>query len=123
MLSFGDVAVVVSDAKKAAAWWRGKIGLEVRDDDGHWVTVAAKESDTLIHLCESKPLEKGNTGIGFLAKDVLKAAKETRSEGRQVHEARAEDLVGRVRDVRGPGRERILDQRGMTAAFVATASP
>ena len=81
MLSFGDVAVVVSDAKKAAAWWRGKIGLEVRDDDGHWVTVAAKGSDTLIHLCESKPLEKGNTGIGFLAKDVLKARKELEAKG------------------------------------------
>ena len=81
MLTFGDVAVVVSDAKKAATWWREKLGFEVRDNDGHWVTVAAKGSETLLHLCETKPLEKGNTGIGFLAKDVIAEAKALEAKG------------------------------------------
>ncbi len=81
MLKFGDVAVVVSDAQKAAVWWREKLGFEVRDNEGHWVTVAPQGSDALIHLCETTPREKGNTGIGFLAKDVMKAAKELESKG------------------------------------------
>jgi len=81
MLTFGDVAVVVSDAKKAATWWREKLGFEIRDNEGHWVTVAAKGSETLLHLCETKPLEKGNTGIGFLAKDVIAEAKALEAKG------------------------------------------
>ena len=50
-------------------------------DSMHWVTVAAKGSETLLHLCETKPLEKGNTGIGFLAKDVIAEAKALEAKG------------------------------------------
>src|SRR2546428_9649265 len=81
MLTFGDVAVVVSDAKKAATWWREKLGFEIRDNEGHWVTVAAKGSEPLLHLCETKPPEKGNTGIGVLAKDLIPEAKGLEAKG------------------------------------------
>src|SRR5438128_2702649 len=70
MIVFGDVAVVVKDATASARWWKEKLGFEVRDEDGHWVTVAAPGSDTLLHLCANGQHEEGNTGIGFLVDDV-----------------------------------------------------
>lgn len=66
----GDVAVVVSDAKASAAWWKEKCGFEIRDNAGHWVTVAPRGSEVVIHLCETGAHEEGNTGIGFFVDDV-----------------------------------------------------
>jgi predicted enzyme related to lactoylglutathione lyase len=76
-----DVAVVVSDGKKAAEWYREKLGLEVRDTHGHWITVAPKGSDVVLHLCEQEPLEPGNTGIAFAVEDLDKAYEEMISKG------------------------------------------
>ena len=74
--SIVDVAVVVSDPKKSAEWYKEKLGLEVRENEDHWVTVAPKGSDVVLHLCQSKPLEPGNTGIAFRVEDLDKAYKE-----------------------------------------------
>lgn len=69
---WGDVAVVVADAKASAKWWK-KLGFEVRDNAGHWVTVApAGSTGIVLHLCagEGYAAEKGNTGIGFYVDDL-----------------------------------------------------
>ncbi len=63
-----SVAVTVSDAKKAARWYRDKLGLEVSEED-HWVTARVKGSESKLHLCETD-LEPGNTGICFYSDDV-----------------------------------------------------
>jgi len=76
-----DVAVVVSNAKKSADWYKENLGLEVRDSEGHWLTVAPKGSNVLLHLCETKPLEKGNTGIAFTVDDLDKAYREMSGKG------------------------------------------
>jgi uncharacterized glyoxalase superfamily protein PhnB len=63
-----SVAVMVSDAKKAAAWYKEKLDFET-SIEGHWVTAGPKDSSWKIHLCEGE-LEPGNTGIGFYTDDV-----------------------------------------------------
>ena len=79
--SIMDVAVVVSDGKKSAQWYKEKLGLEVRDGEGHWITVGPKGSNVLLHLCETTPPEKGNTGIAFLVNDLDKTYKELSGNG------------------------------------------
>jgi len=79
--SIVDVAVVVSDANKSAEWYEEKLGFEVRDKQGHWVTVAPKGSNVVLHLCETKPLEQGNTGIAFDVDDLDKAYRELSAKG------------------------------------------
>ncbi|GEM_PF-960979 len=81
MIVFGDVAVVVSDGKAAAKWWKEKLGFEVRDDEGHWITVAAPGSSTLLHLCANGTHEEGNTGIGFVVDDVAATEKAWATKG------------------------------------------
>ena len=76
-----DVAVVVSDESKSAEWYKEKLGLEIRERQDHWVTVAPKGSDVVLHLCKTTPLEQGNTGIAFRADDLDKAYKEMSSKG------------------------------------------
>ena len=76
-----DIAVVVSNANKSAEWYKEKLGMEIRDKEGHWVTVAPKGSDVVLHLCESKQLEKGNTGIALRVDDLDKAYKEMTAKG------------------------------------------
>lgn len=71
----GDIAVVVSDAKASARWWKGKCGFEIRDNVGHWITVAPPGASVVIHLCgpdQGYPAETGNTGIGFFVDDLRK---------------------------------------------------
>jgi catechol 2,3-dioxygenase-like lactoylglutathione lyase family enzyme len=74
-----SVAVMVSDAKKSAQWYKEKLGFE-SETEGHWVTVFPKGSEWKIHLCQGK-LEPGNTGIGFYSRDVGKTAAEMKSRG------------------------------------------
>lgn len=35
-----SIPVIVSDLDKAISWYQEKLGFEVRESDGHWVTVA-----------------------------------------------------------------------------------
>jgi len=79
--SIMDMAVVVSNAKKSAEWYKEKLGLEVRDNEGHWFTVAPKGSNVVLHLCETKQLEQGNTGIAFSVDDLDKTYNELNAKG------------------------------------------
>ncbi len=79
--SIMDMAVVVSNAKKSAEWYKEKLGLEVRDTEGHWITVAPKGSNVVLHLCETKSLEQGNTGIAFSVDDLDKTYNELTAKG------------------------------------------
>lgn len=74
-----SAAVMVSDAKKSAKWFREKLGFET-SVEGHWVTVWPKGSLAKLHLCQGD-LEPGNTGIGFYAKDVEKEATGLKAKG------------------------------------------
>ena len=66
-------AVVVRDPAESAKWYKEKLGFSIRSHKGHWVTVAPKGSRGIIlHLCDMKPYEKGNTGIAFLTDDLKK---------------------------------------------------
>lgn len=66
---FNSIAVVVSDRRKAQAWYTEKLGLDLIDSEDHWVTVGRKGRGGLLHLCqvtEYDPkgvLEPGNSGI------------------------------------------------------------
>lgn len=69
--AIGTTAVVVSKVAKAATWYKETLGLEVEGDPKeHWVTVGVRDAGHRLHLCETKPLEKGNTGIAFLTNDL-----------------------------------------------------
>jgi predicted enzyme related to lactoylglutathione lyase len=76
-----DVAVVVSNPNKAAEWYKEKLGFDVRSQEGHWITVAPKGSSVILHLCETTPLEQGNTGIAFNVDDLDATYKEMKAKG------------------------------------------
>lgn len=76
-----DIAVVVSNANKSAEWYKDKLGMEIRDNEEHWVTVAPKGSNVVLHLCETTPLEQGNTGIALSVDDLDKAYEEMSAKG------------------------------------------
>lgn len=75
-----SVAVMVSDAKKSAAWYKEKLGLEASTGEGHWVTVGPKGAKWKIHLCEGE-LEPGNTGIGLYSDDLKKEVAALKKKG------------------------------------------
>jgi catechol 2,3-dioxygenase-like lactoylglutathione lyase family enzyme len=75
-----SVAVLVSDTKKALAWYTKKLGLDVLEKGDHWVVVGDKRRGVGLHLCQSVGpkgkvrLEKGNTGILLLTDGDLMAS-------------------------------------------------
>lgn len=73
-----SAAVVVSDSKRSARWFREKLGFQT-SVQGHWVTVWPRGSTARLHLCEGK-LEPGNTGIGFYAKNIEDDAKRMKAK-------------------------------------------
>ncbi len=91
--TIGDVAVVVSDAKKSAEWYRLKLGFKVFSSEGHWVTVGPAGATTVIHLCEAQ-LEPGNTGIGLVCEDLQKTYKELTGKGVEFTKKPADDGFG-----------------------------
>ena len=74
-----SVAVMVSDGKKAAAWYKEKLGFETSVED-HWVTAWPKGATWKLHLCQGK-LEPGNTGIAFYVGDLKKATADLKEKG------------------------------------------
>ncbi len=80
-----NVAVVVSDGRKSADWYRQKLGFEVGGEaEGHWVVVypSGTAKGAHIHLCaDIYPLEPGNTGIGLFVDDLDKTFKEFKERG------------------------------------------
>lgn len=72
-MRLATIALVVSDAKQSAKWYQEKLGFEIRDHQGHWITVAPKNENLAFHLCEGFfDLEPGNSGIAVTSKDVKK---------------------------------------------------
>jgi len=76
-----SVPVTVSDKSEAISWYQDKLGFEVRENEGHWVTVAPKDWPSEIHLCETEELEPGNTGILLLADDLEATHRELKKRG------------------------------------------
>jgi predicted enzyme related to lactoylglutathione lyase len=74
-----SVAVMVSDGKKSAAWYKKALGFETSIEE-HWVTAWPKGSNCKLHLCEGE-LEPGNTGIGFYSDDVKSTVSELKKKG------------------------------------------
>ena len=81
----GSVAVLVTDANKAAEWYRQKLGAEVTVQ-GHWVAAKLPRSNVVIHLCgknedweDDRP--GGQTGIFLKSDDKEKTYRELKSRG------------------------------------------
>ena len=75
----------------------------------HWVTVIPKGArGAEIHLCKTKPLEKGNTGIAFQTENRDRTYSESRQKGRKVHGKAQGRWLGEVRDVCRSRWERFL---------------
>ncbi len=68
-LYFFATTIVVADRKRSVDWYTSKLGFEVIQDLGHWVTVGHKRVNGLLHLCEGpeigEELSPGNQGITF----------------------------------------------------------
>ncbi len=64
-----SVPVVVSDRAAAKTWYTQQLGLDLIDDDDHWVTVGRKGEGAVLHLCPASenspalPLEPGPSGV------------------------------------------------------------
>lgn len=66
-----SIAVEVSDGPASRDWYVDKLGFEVVDDEGHWITVRPAGSDAIIHLCEQgEAPEGGLTGIALDVDDL-----------------------------------------------------
>ena len=81
---YTDVAVVVSDKEKAKKWYIEKLGFKVVLNKDHALCVSPNVDgpSLALHLCAGfVPLEPGNTGIGFTAKDFDKTCKEMKKKG------------------------------------------
>jgi catechol 2,3-dioxygenase-like lactoylglutathione lyase family enzyme len=73
MIALADVAVVVSNAKDSADWWKKSLGFATVTvgGTGHAVLVAPPGERFVLHLCEGfAPLEPGDTGIAFVTDDI-----------------------------------------------------
>lgn len=80
-----SVAVLVSDAKKAAEWYKDKLGFEA-SVQGHWVTVNPKGSKFKLHLCEKckewgEDRPRGQTGIAFATDNKEQTYRELKARG------------------------------------------
>ncbi len=74
-----SVAVMVSDEKEAAKWYKEKLGFETSVHEG-WVTAWPKGATSKLHLCEGG-LEPGNTGIGLFSEDIEKTVAGLKKKG------------------------------------------
>jgi catechol 2,3-dioxygenase-like lactoylglutathione lyase family enzyme len=80
-----SMAILVHDAKKAAEWYREKLGFEA-DIQGHWVTVWPKGSNLKLHLCEKckewgEDSPGGQTGIQFTVDNKEQTHQELKDRG------------------------------------------
>src|SRR5437870_12595602 len=71
MMRLTTIALVVSDAKRSAKWYTEKLGFELRDHQGHWITVAPDKENIAFTVCEGlHPLEPGRSGLCPVGKRV-----------------------------------------------------
>jgi predicted enzyme related to lactoylglutathione lyase len=99
-----SIPVIVSDLDEAISWYQKKLGFEVRERDGHWVTVAPEGWASEIHLCKMDELEPGNTGILLLAdnlEDTCKELKEKGVEFTQEPSKKAGGTIAKFKDLSG----------------------
>ena len=93
------IALVVSDRRKAIAWFRDVFEIPVAyigpstpnpeptvqgtpEDPGHWIEVGPSAPRTRIHLCEmGGETEPGPTGITFVTDDILADYERMRTKG------------------------------------------
>lgn len=93
------MAVVVSDGRKAIAWYREVLGLEVAyigpesphpdpgiqgtpESPGHWVEMGPLRPFTRVHLCVmGGKTEPGPTGITFLTDNIEMDYERMKSRG------------------------------------------
>ena len=99
ILGIDTVAIVVSDRRKAIAWYRDVLGLEVAyvgpnspqadptvqgtpENPGHWIELGPGRPRTRVHLCElDGTTEPGPSGITFLTDDILAEHERLRARG------------------------------------------
>lgn len=99
-----SIPIIVSDLDEAISWYQEKLGFEVRERDGHWVTVAPEGWASEIHLCKMDELEPGNTGILLLAdnlEDTCKELKENGVEFTQEPSKKAGGTIAKFKDLSG----------------------
>lgn len=97
------VSVVVSDMKKAKAFYAEKLGLEVatdyrQNDDNWWVTLTFPDGGTSITLARSsttsnEPPQPGTLGFYLSTSDIAAAHKALNEKGVKTGEVR-DDLYG-----------------------------
>jgi catechol 2,3-dioxygenase-like lactoylglutathione lyase family enzyme len=60
---------MVSNRKRSVDWYTRKLGFDVIQEMGHWLTVGRKGENGTLHLCQVSDLgfrlEKGSTGINL----------------------------------------------------------
>jgi predicted enzyme related to lactoylglutathione lyase len=75
-----SIPVVVSDREAAKTWYTKTLGLDLIDDEDHWVTVGRKGRGSVLHLCQASenqpkpiPLEPGPSGLVLAVPGNFKA--------------------------------------------------
>ncbi len=84
MIALADVAVSVTNAEEAAAWWEEKMGFlrHLVGGAGHAVMVAPEGDRFVLHLCEGfEPVSAGNTGIAFVSDELEALARRMEAKG------------------------------------------
>jgi len=85
--SLSSVAIMVSDRARSVEWYTAGLGLELIENDGHWVTVGRKGAPATIHLCQYSDLpdltlEPGETGIDLhLSGDFVRSCRALKARG------------------------------------------
>ena len=95
-----SVAVMVSNAKRSAEWYREMLEFET-SEEGHWVTAWPKGAGWKLHLCEGK-LEPGNTGIGFYSGNLKTDVEKMKKKGVKLAQDYTKTEWGEVAKIEDP---------------------
>jgi lactoylglutathione lyase len=97
-----SMAVMVSDRKKAAQWYKEKLGFTIKEEAGeHWTVVAPHGWPSGLHLCEGD-LDPGNTGILMQPDDFDKTVQELKKNGVEFAEGPKKESWGTYAKIRDP---------------------
>lgn len=98
MIALADVAVVVSNAKASAIWWKKNLGFATYTigGSGHAVLVAPPGDRFVLHLCEGiAALEPGDSGIAFVTDEMDVTAARMAKEGVRFPEPPSKEKWGK----------------------------